>query len=157
MAKSEFDKYFAAAKAQQLAKAALRAAENNLRDVLLWHLRHEQLYAALNSTPGNKIVLMDGPKPKWEFGMYGNPAYKLVRTATTYGETEVLCLKTNSWGLWRVECDAKAAELFWGDYPDIAKYNLAAIESAQIEVQRCAQRYNAAIAATIAAEQLLQE
>lgn len=152
MAKTLFNKYYAALKAQQLARAELRVAEKNLRDVIVWHMRQEQMYAALNSAPGNTIYILDGPKPVWEFGMYGDPSYKMAASIEAYGDEAVIGTKTNNLMLWRVDCDARIAQLFWGEYPDIAKYNLAAIEGAQTEVQRCVQRYNEAIAATAAAE-----
>lgn len=156
MAKTLYDKYFAALKTQQLARAELHAAEKNLRETIMWHARNEQMYAALNSTVGNTIFILDGPKPVWEFGMYGDPSYKMVASVEAYGDEVVIGTKTNNLMLWRVDCDARIAQLFWGEYPDIAKYNLAAIEGAQTEVQRRVQRYNAAIAATNAAEQALQ-
>ena len=152
MAKTLYDKYFAALKAQQLAREELHVAEKNLRDAIVWHMRQEQMYAALNSAPGNTIYILDGPRPAWEFGMYGNPTYKMAASGEAYGDEAVISTKTNNLMLWRVDCDARIAKLYWGEYSDVAKYNLAVIEAAQTEVQRCVQRYNEAIAATDAVE-----
>lgn len=157
MAKTLYDKYFAALKTQHRARAELHAAEKNLRETIMRHARNEQMYAALNSAPGNAVYILDGPKAAWEFGMYGNPTYKMAASGEAYGDEEVIGTKTNNLMQWRLDCDVRIAKLFWGEYPDIAKYNLAAIEGAQTEVQRCVQRYNEAIAATAAAERALQE
>lgn len=156
MAKTLFDRYFAAVKTQQLAKAALRTAEKNLHDTIAWHIRQEQMYAALNSTPSNTVYIMEGFKPVWEFGYYGNAEYSIAISTQTYSDAETAGVKTNTHVLWKVECDMKAANSFWGKYPDISRHNLEVIEAAQTEVQRCTQRYETTIAAVNSAEQALQ-